>query len=159
MNLCFYLSHMQGRLWSVVWDLLLLITLLSVPVETKLLSTSLQELLVTYNKLQAKKVFSSWFRCKFLFSKSFSILFLFSTDWIFNVLINSFTLRLVLPALEFLMMILGVRNVFRWRLNWSWESYCSLVYFDVKNLLFLANTLITKFHTYVSKSFLLKVYC
>ena len=49
-----------------------------------------------------------------------------------------------------LMMILENGNDSKWSCNQSWESYCSLVYFDLKILLFLVNTLITKFDDVIS---------
>ena len=57
------------------------------------------------------------------------------------------------------LMIIMIENDFRrWR-NRSWENYCSLVYFDVKILLFLQNTLIIKFDDVMANWFLFKIYC
>ena len=48
---------------------------------------------------------------------------------------------------------------FGWQCYQSWESHFSIAYFDLKILLFLVNTLITKFDDFISNWFLLKIYC
>ena len=55
-----------------------------------------------------------------------------------------------LIELSTLMMILGARNDSGWQCYQSWESHFSIAYFDLKILLFLVNTLITKFDDFIS---------
>ena len=93
----------------------------------------------------------------FTFTKNKNLNPIFFVQFIF-IIINLIIFTLVSIFWNSLMMILGNGNDFRRRHNRSWESYCSLDYFDVKIILLLVNTLITKFDDVISNRFLFKIY-